>query len=125
MACAHRPSTRCRPGRRLEAVTKAGREASGRPGRTGPFGSGSISARRASASVAREHGDQLTETEAAQALSLYTTQVADDAQAKPAAPARHQHKLTGKKGEFSAGRLPDWPYLDLAVQPDRQSEAGA
>jgi hypothetical protein len=81
--------------------------------------------------VAREHGDQLTDTEAAQALNLYATQVAyaaqvaDDLEAVRAALARHQHKLTDKKGEFCAGCLYDWPCPDLVNRPDWQPEAGA
>ena len=75
--------------------------------------------------VARQHGDQLTDTEAAQAISLYAMQVADDLQAAHVALARHQHKLADKNGEFCAGCLSDWPCPDMAIRPDRLPRAGA
>jgi hypothetical protein len=75
--------------------------------------------------VAREQGDQLTDTEAAQALNLYATQVGDDLEAARAMLAGHQYKLRDTKGEPSVGCLWDWPCLDLAIRPDRQPEAGA
>ena len=75
--------------------------------------------------VAREHGDQLTDTEAAQALSLHATQVAGDLETAHAELARHEHKLTDRHGEFRAGLLLDWPCPYLASRPDRQPEAGS
>lgn len=70
--------------------------------------------------VVREHGDRLTE--AAQALSLCATQIADDLQA---ALARHQHKITDRMGERRVGCLSDWLCPDLVLRRYWQSEVGA
>jgi hypothetical protein len=64
--------------------------------------------------VAREHGDELTELQADQALSLNATQVADDP-----AVAFGRHKITDRHGELYAGYLPNWLSPHMAVWPDR------
>lgn len=78
--------------------------------------------------VAREHGDELDEAQASEALGLYTalTPSSDDRVAElQAALRRHQHKLTDRLGEVCAGCLSDWPCPDLTAWPPGQIEAGA
>ena len=78
--------------------------------------------------VAREHGDELDEAQASEALGFYTALNAssDDRVASlKAALRRQQHKLTDRLGEECPGYLSDWPFPDLAASPPDQIEAGA
>jgi hypothetical protein len=77
--------------------------------------------------VAREHGDELDEAQASEAIGLYTALNAasdDRAASLESALRRHQHKLTDRLGKVCAGCLSDWPCPDLAAWPPGQIEAG-
>ena len=78
--------------------------------------------------VAREHGDELDEAQASEALGLYAvlTASSDDRVASlKVALRRHQHKLTEMPGEVCAGPQSDWPCPHLTAWPPGQIEAGA
>jgi hypothetical protein len=75
--------------------------------------------------VAHEYGDQLTDAEAAQALSLYATHITDDLETPHTVPARRRYEIRGRHTGLCAGRWRGRPGPGLTSQPYRQPEAGA